>query len=325
MYRTSKRVLLHRFTECLPVKIYIDLGFTSKIGMRWPYLLILVIIATVVIAYFISPRESKRIVVGTIQGGISTLDIMEADWMKVVRFDKPLDLSQALSRGEVDVAVITAEMYAKFAEKNEDLKIIAADMLQNQAIIGVSDVRELKGKKVGATTASGTYAMFLAYLNLSGLKQSDIKVVDAPPLQLLQAFERGDVDAIVCWEPLASKLIARGYKHVDFIKLAERYLGRRPVMLVWVARSSFLDKPEAKEFLKMREKACLEWKYKAADSLKKLYNMSNEEVRVLMERVEVVSGLPRDEIVLAWKLASLGGYINEGIIEKLKDRAFWEG
>jgi NitT/TauT family transport system substrate-binding protein len=250
---------------------------------------------------------------------------MEADWMKVVRFDKPLDLSQALSRGEVDVAVITAEMYAKFAEKDKDLKIIAADMLQNQAIIGVEDIRELKGKRVGATTASGTYAMFLAYLNLSGLSQKDIIVVDAPPLQLVQALERKDVDAIVCWEPIASKLIAKGYKHVDFIKLAERYLGRKPVMLVWVAKASFLGRPEAKEFIEMRERAASEWGKRAPEALKKLYNMSDGEVSVLMRRVEIVRGLPKEDIIAAWELASAGGYISEGLIEELKGRAFWEG
>jgi NitT/TauT family transport system substrate-binding protein len=292
--------------------------------MKWHYLLILALL--LIAAYFIIPREGRReVVVGTIQGGISTLDIMEADWMKVVRFDKPLDLSQALSRGEVDVAVITAEMYAKFAERDKDLKIIAADMLQNQAIIGIEDIRELKGKRVGATTASGTYAMFLAYLNLSGLSQKDIIIVDAPPLQLVQALERKDVDAIVCWEPIASKLIAKGYKHVDFIKLAERYLGRKPVMLVWVAKASFLERPEAKEFVEMRERAASEWGKRAPEALKKLYNMSDEEISVLMRRVEIVRGLPKGDIIAAWELASAGGYISEGLIEELKGRAFWEG
>mgnify|MGYP000387703363 CR=1 FL=1 len=292
--------------------------------MKWRYLLILALM--LVAAYFLIPREGRgEVVVGTIQGGISTLDIMEASWMKVVRFDKSLDLSQALSRGEVDVAVITAEMYAKFAERDKDLKIIAADMLQNQAIIGVEDIRELKGKRVGATTASGTYAMFLAYLNLSGLSQKDIVVVDAPPLQLVQALERGDVDAIVCWEPIVSKLIAKGYRHVDFIQLAERYLGRKPVMLVWVAKASFLERPEAREFVKMRERAASEWGQRAPEALKKLYNMSDSEIEVLMKRVEVVRGLPKEDIIVAWKLASAGGYISEGSIEELMERAFWEG
>ena len=291
--------------------------------MKWRYPLILALL--LLAAYFLIPREGRgEVIVGTIQGGISTLDIMEASWIRVVRFDKPLDLSQALSRGEVDIAVITAEMYAKFAERDKDLKIIAADMLQNQAIIGVEDIRELKGKRVGATTASGTYAMFLAYLNLSGLSQKEIVVVDAPPLQLVQALERGDVEAIVCWEPIASKLIAKGYKHVDFIQLAERYLGRKPVMLVWAAKASFLERPEAREFVKMRERAASEWGQRAPEALKKLYNMSDSEIEVLMRRVEIVRGLPKEDIIVAWELASAGGYISEGSIEELK-KAFWEG
>ncbi|MEM4581431.1 MAG: hypothetical protein QW092_03610, partial [Candidatus Korarchaeum sp.] len=97
-------------------------------------LILIVLIAS--LAFTLLPKRygSRKILVGTIQGGISTLDLMEGkvDWIDVMRFDKSLDLAQALGKGEVDVAVITSEMYAKFALKDESLKVIAADMLQNQ-------------------------------------------------------------------------------------------------------------------------------------------------------------------------------------------------
>ncbi|MEM3372091.1 MAG: ABC transporter substrate-binding protein [Candidatus Korarchaeum sp.] len=295
-------------------------------------LILIVLIAS--LAFTLPPKRygSRKILVGTIQGGISTLDLMEGkvDWIDVMRFDKSLDLAQALSKGEVDVAVITSEMYAKFALKDESLKVIAADMLQNQAIIGVKELNELRGKKLGATTASGTYAMFLSYIKLAGLSLDDIRVVDAPPLQLAQAFERGDIDAILCWEPLVSRLIAKGHEHVDFSDLSRKYVGRDAVMLVWVAREGVLSRPELRELMNLRKDAAARWDRDAPQVLKRLYGLSDEEVNVLLSRVKVLRGDLRDYedgIVVSWRLALMGGYIegDESSIELLRMRAFWEG
>ncbi|MEM3740080.1 MAG: ABC transporter substrate-binding protein [Candidatus Korarchaeum sp.] len=295
-------------------------------------LILIVLIAS--LAFTLPPKRygSRKILVGTIQGGISTLDLMEGkvDWIDVMRFDKSLDLAQALGKGEVDVAVITSEMYAKFALKDESLKVIAADMLQNQAIIGVKELNELRGKKLGATTASGTYAMFLSYIKLAGLSLDDIRVVDAPPLQLAQAFERGDIDAILCWEPLVSRLIAKGHEHVDFSDLSRKYVGRDAVMLVWVAREGVLSRPELRELMTLRKDAAARWDRDAPQVLKRLYGLSDEEVNVLLSRVKVLRGDLRDYedgIVVSWRLALMGGYIegDESSIELLRMRAFWEG
>lgn len=298
-------------------------------------LISLILLALIIsVAFTLLPKGpgSRKIVVGTIQGGISTLDLIEGkvDWIEVIRFDKSLDLAQALSKGEVDVAVITSEMYAKFALKDESLRIIAADMLQNQAIVGVKELNELKGKKLGATTASGTYAMFVSYVKLSGLSLDDIRVVDAPPLQLAQALERGDIDAVVCWEPLVSKLIAKGYDHVDFSSLSERYVGSEVVMLVWVAREEVLSRSELRELLSLRKDAAAKWDYDAPQALKRLYGLNDEEVKVLLSRVKILRGDLReyeDGVVASWRLALMGGYIegDNSSIELLRKRAFWEG
>ncbi len=294
------------------------------------YLLALVVV--ILIAYALIPRRRGQVVAATIQGGISTLDLMEgrADWLKVVRFDKPLDVAQALSKGEVDVAVITSEMYAKFAlSSRRGLKVIAAEMMQNQAIVGVDDIGALKGKRVGATTASGTFAMFQAYARLAGVR--GYEVVDMPPPQLLTALERGDVDAVVVWEPMASKLIAEGRKHVDFTDLARRYVGKQPVMLVWVATDDFLKRPDdVRAFLKLRDQAAREWDREAPAILKRIYGLNDDEVRVLMKRVRIWTGDlgdAREGIIAAWELAREGGYlkVDESTLRDLASRAFWRG
>ncbi len=292
----------------------------------------LVVVVVILLTITLVPRQRGQVIAATIQGGISTLDLMEgkADWLKVMRFDKPLDVAQALAKGEVDVAVITSEMYAKFAlSSKRELKLIAAEMLQNQAIIGVSDLKDLEGKRVGATTASGTFAMFQAYAKLSGLE--NYEVIDSPPPQLISALERGEVDAIVTWEPLVSKLLVKGYEHVDFIQLADKYLGKQPVMLVWVASDDFLKRPEdVKAFLELRDDAAKRWSEDAPKVLKEVYGLSDAEVEELMSRVKMWTGSLKDAkegIIMAWELARQGGYLNvdEKAIRDLAARAFWEG
>ncbi len=297
---------------------------------RFLYLLALVVV--VLVAYALMPKQRSPVIAATIQGGISTLDLMEgsAEWLKVMRFDKPLDVAQALSKGEVDVAVITSEMYAKFAlSSKKGLKIIDAEMLQNQAVVGVSDLKDLRGKRIGATTASGTFAMFQAYTRLAGVE--DYEVVDMPPPQLIAALERGDIDAAVVWEPMASKLIAKGYEHIDFTDLAGKYVGKQPVMLVWVATEDFLKRPDdVKAFLELRERAAQRWDKDAPSVIKRLYGLSDEEINTLMRRVRIWTGGlkgAKEGIISAWELALQGGYLkaDEGALKELASRAFWEG
>ncbi|MCD6348494.1 MAG: hypothetical protein J7L91_02600, partial [Candidatus Korarchaeota archaeon] len=58
----------------------------------------LVVVVVILLAITLVPRQRGQVIAATIQGGISTLDLMEgkADWLKVMRFDKPLDVAQAL-------------------------------------------------------------------------------------------------------------------------------------------------------------------------------------------------------------------------------------
>ncbi len=248
----------------------------------------------------------------------------------MIRFDKPLDVAQALSKGEVDVAVITAEMYAKFALKGGKLKIIAVDMLQNQAIIGNLDrVEDLKGKRVGATTASGTFAMFRAYMKLLGV--NDYQVVDLPPPQIPIALKRGDVDAVVTWEPLVSKLLASGHKEVaSFMELWSRFSKEKPVMLVWVATEEFARSDMVSELVKMREEYAREWGELAPSVLKEMYGLSDKEVNTLMNRVVIWTGTldeAKGGVLQVWRLARDGGYLkaSDQDLERLAERAFWKG
>uniref|UniRef100_A0A7J3ZIR6 ABC transporter substrate-binding protein n=1 Tax=Fervidicoccus fontis TaxID=683846 RepID=A0A7J3ZIR6_9CREN len=279
----------------------------------------------------------------TLQGGISTLDIMlEAHLdrkhgfrLEVLRLQKTPDILAAIAKGDADLAVIPVEMAAKLVQDGENIKIVAVDMFQNQAILakseGMESAADLKGKRVAAVVASGTYMMFKAYLKLAynvdvsetGFNESAVNVVNVPPGLIVAALERGDVDAIVVWEPLVSRAIVEASARIveDFSAMWKRlgYPGE-PVMLVWVARGDFVERSESalRAFLSARLEAARAWiddRELVVSTLSKLYGLSEQAAETLYGRVRVCAE-PLDSKLVenirrVWMIAWMGGYLKE--------------
>ncbi|RSN77697.1 MAG: hypothetical protein DSO07_09535 [Thermoproteota archaeon] len=290
-------------------------------------ILILVFLFLLLTAVLLLNQPRKRIVVGTLQGGISTLDLMPD--VDVRYFDKTLDLAQALMRGDVDFAVIPAELVAKIRMMDSDVKIISVDMMQNQAIVvkDISSLEGLRGKRIGVFTPTGTFAMFSSYM--SALNITDFKLVDKPPAQLIQAFQKDEVDAVVIWEPYVSKLVGMGGKILVTFRDLWRICGLKgdPVMVVWAARPG-IDADSVNKVMKMREKALSEWGNETlvVRVMMDKYGLTAEEASFMYKRVEIVkTGLDEDlkrSIREVWYLAWRGGYIQRDPSEIGED-AFW--
>ncbi len=280
-------------------------------------------------------QSKKSIEVATLQGGISTLDIlMENNYglnLKVHQLSNTLEILSALSKGEVDIAVIPAEMAAKFIQSGGKIKIIAVDMYQNQAVLSknesIKSCKDLKDKKIAALTASGTYHMFRAYLKLVyGI--DNVNVINTQPGSLVLVLKRGDVDAIVAWEPIVSQAIVEAEAHVveNFTDLWKKS-GKtgKPVMLVWVARED-LDENAIKSFLRAREEAAKKWisdRNYTISILMKHYGISKDVAESVYNRVEICSKNLDDELIdnikEVWSIAWLGGYLKENPSKITKD------
>lgn len=290
--------------------------------------------------------------IGTLRGGVSSLDVIEklgldtkhGFRLKKVLFTKTLDLANALARGDIDVAVIPAEFVAKLREHGTDAVIIAVDFYQNQAVVArrgvnATGIEDLYGKRLGVFKPTGTYAMFRAYMEALYHRDPEkaFRLADMPPPQLVQAFERGDVDAIVIWEPFVSKLVAEegGHIVVEYSQLWRRWsghVGSNGVMIVYAARGAWArSHPGLVEKLQAaRAEAAEAWnrdKGLAAEVLKG-YGLGPEAAELCWKRVrmETAKGLTKDlveNILAVWRLARQGGYIT-GDPGKLAEGAFWQ-
>ena len=74
-------------------------------------------------------------------------------------------------------------------------------------IIVRSGIDTLKGKRVGYQLGTDGHLFILKYLEQQGMAESDIKSRNVPVEGLVSAFLRGDLDAVVVWEPIASKAL----------------------------------------------------------------------------------------------------------------------
>jgi len=296
--------------------------------------------------------EAPAVRVGTLRGGVSSLDVMErlgldgkhGFRLEKVLFTKTLDLANALSRGDIDVAVIPAEFVAKLRESGADVVIIAVDFYQNQAVVArnssaAGGIEDLYGKKLGVFKPTGTYAMFRAYMRtIYGVDAEEaFQVASMPPPQLVEAFKRGDVDAVVIWEPFVSKLVAEhgGSIVVSYDELWRKWsghVGDNGVMIVYAARGGWArSHPGLVEKLQAaRAEAAEAWnrdKGLAAEVLGG-YGLGAGAAELCWQRVrmETVRGVTRshvENILAVWRLARQGGYI-AGEPEKLAEGAFWQ-
>ncbi len=280
----------------------------------------------------------QNIKAGTLLSGISTLDVIStvSKGVQSVRFRKTPEIITALIKGEVDLAVIPAEMAAKLYLEGHEILIVAADMFQNQAVLARSEEikkpEDLKGKIVAALLASGTYMTFKSYMQqLYGLRPGkDFRIINAAPGALPGLLLKGDADAIVVWEPLVSLSISKGAHIVSDFPSFWRKLGYRgkPVMLLWVASPKFREKDLLEKFVDIRKGAAEFWINNPDSTVKileKLYNFDENLARLVYSRIEIYPGnldsRIRENIKLVWKIAWKGGYLEKNP-ENIPDSVF---
>jgi taurine transport system substrate-binding protein len=141
------------------------------------------------------------------------------------------------------------------------IKIVAAenDAFGAEGLVaredsGIKSLADLRGKKVATKRGSSAHTALLTGLQVGGLKETDVQLIDLDVTALLPAFRKGDIQAAWYWEPWMGLLKREGGHVVSTdgdIKL--------PSGIVWIARESWLkENPEAMQrLLRVLDKAAL--------------------------------------------------------------------
>jgi ABC-type nitrate/sulfonate/bicarbonate transport system substrate-binding protein len=143
---------------------------------------------------------------------------------------------------------------------------------------GIKMLTDLRGKKVATKRGSSAHTALLTGLQIAGLKEGDIQLVDLDVTALLPAFRKGDIQAAWYWEPWMGLLKRENGRVVATdgdIKL--------PSGIVWVARENWLQQnPDAMQrLLRVLDKAALlirEQPEKMAKAISKRLELDEEHV-----------------------------------------------
>lgn len=130
--------------------------------------------------------------------------------------------NEAFAAGQQDIGFLgdTPAIIARSAGLNT--RIIGTGSIGPRALAlvatrksGIKTVADLKGKRVAVT--KGSYAHHLLYVLLQNAKLNvgDIKLIHLAPADLVNAFNHGDVDAAVTWEPFLSWVEKNGTRIAD--------------------------------------------------------------------------------------------------------------
>ena len=131
----------------------------------------------------------------------------------------PLQVT-ALGAGDLDFGYIGPG--AVWLPASGKAKIVALNSLGNAdrviAQSGITDVAQLKGKKVGVPEGTSGDMILTLALQKAGLTNDDIERVPMDPATIVSAFAAGQIDAAGIWYPLLNNIKQR---KPDLVELAK--------------------------------------------------------------------------------------------------------
>ncbi|MDQ0224087.1 sulfonate ABC transporter substrate-binding protein [Metabacillus niabensis] len=163
-------------------------------------------------------KEEKTIHIGYQKFG--TLNILKADksldealekegfTVKWTEFPAGPQLLEALNVGSIDFGH-TGEAPPIFAQAADAPLIYFANEPPNpkgEAIIvpedsSIKTIKDLKGKKIGLNKGSNVHYLLVKALEKEGIKYEEIETAFLPPADARAAYEKGEIDAWVIWDP----------------------------------------------------------------------------------------------------------------------------
>lgn len=131
--------------------------------------------------------------------------------VELVWFDY-LPSLDAFSAGKVDaVTVVATDALVNGANGAKSKLICLLDYSEGSDMIigapGIESLKDLKGKKVSLELTLVEHLLLLKGLELNGMKQSDVELVNTPTNETPQTLASGKVSAVGAWYPVSGQAL----------------------------------------------------------------------------------------------------------------------
>lgn len=147
------------------------------------------------------------------------LGYLDEKQVRLIEYTSTSEVIHAFRNETIDGGLVTLDEALQIAQDVPDIRVVLVADISNGADVimakpEIESLKDLKGHRVGAeTTALGAYVLMRA-LQSVGLKSEDVVIVPLEFSEQEAAFKRGDVDAVVTFEPTRAKLLDAGARQI---------------------------------------------------------------------------------------------------------------
>jgi NitT/TauT family transport system substrate-binding protein len=227
-------------------------------------------------------------------------------------FSSGIETVQALIGDATNIATLAEWPFLLASLKRDDLRIVAIiSVAKSMGMVankekGINTVTDLVGKSVGFPQGTSAQYVYETFLNSNGLKDK-VKAVNLTPPNLQPSIVRGDIDAMVIWQPFLEKVIQANPDKFHFIPGSDDILN--VVYMVVTTDSYIKSNPDG-------IKNVLQILVNAAD---KINSRNTEDLQILSNKTNIDMGTLN-------KLLPLFDYevkIDSTIINTLEKLSIW--
>lgn len=143
------------------------------------------------------------------------LGYLEGSPARLVEYGSATDVARAFRNHAIEAAALTLDEVLQLADLGQEPRIVLAMDISHGADVilghaGLQRLADLKGRRIGLESgALGAYMLTRA-LQLNTMKLEDVNVVPMPLSEQERAFFQYEVDAVVTFEPVRTRLLKRG-------------------------------------------------------------------------------------------------------------------
>ncbi len=143
----------------------------------------------------------------------------EFDWLPesvtLLKGEAAADSLARLQAGELDGAALTLDEVLRAKDAGTDLVVVGVTDVSAGADVllvrpPIDSLEGLRGQRVAVELSGVSGVMLLKILERAGLERADVTEVNLPVSEHESAWQRGEVAASVCYEPVASALEDQG-------------------------------------------------------------------------------------------------------------------
>ncbi|HBZ79722.1 aliphatic sulfonate ABC transporter substrate-binding protein [Brevibacillus parabrevis] len=123
---------------------------------------------------------------------------------------------EAIASGRLDFGATGGTPVVSAQTGGVDFKAIAvtSDGKRNNAIVipkgsPITDIKQLKGKKIAVAKGSSAYNFLYMVLNRAGLNDKDVEIIHLQPDEARPALDTGAIDAWSTWEPYVTTAVVQ--------------------------------------------------------------------------------------------------------------------